>query len=105
MNIKVYQCVNKVVHQGVRVVLYVGVGGLCSQICLLCYSLMLTNSSHYAFISAHSAHIMLKNPNCITGQENNYSNFFSLLKSLICSYIYNYIWDDIIIIIIGLYTQ
>ena len=53
----------------------IGVGGLCSQICLLCYSLMLTNSTHYTFISAHYTHIMLEYPNRITGQENNYSNY------------------------------
>ena len=53
-----------------------GVGGLCSQICLLCYSIMLTNSTHYAFISAH---IMLEYPNRITGQENNYANYLTFI--------------------------
>ena len=40
---------------------------------------MLTNSTHYAFISAHYAHIMLEYPNRITGQENNYSNYLTFI--------------------------
>ena len=51
----------------------IGLGGLCSQICLLWYSLMLTNSTHYAFISAHYTNIMLEYPHLITGKENNYN--------------------------------
>ena len=38
---------------------------------------MLTNSTHYAFISARYAHIM--HPNRITGQENNYSNYLTFI--------------------------
>ena len=41
--------------------------------------LMLTNSTHYAFISAHYAHIVLEYPNRITGQENNYSNYLTFI--------------------------
>ena len=40
---------------------------------------MLTNSTHYAFISAHYAHIMLEYPNRITGQENNYFNYLTFI--------------------------
>ena len=47
---------------------------------LLCYSLMLTNSTHYVLISAHFAHIMLQYPSRIYGQENNYSNYLKLLQ-------------------------